>query len=256
MAQEALAIATNVADEPYRWRALAILGAVELAAGEPSMANQYFDELRSRRHGNHGLKGAIRSEGDEVEALLSTGRVHDAETVSARLSADEDTFGDPWQRSIGARCRGLVASVCGELDAAVREFELALIAHQQLPMPLELARTLLAYGTVLRRAKQKRAARERVQGALEIFASFGSAIWIKRAEAEVGRIAPAPSGVSTLTPTEARVAALVASGRTNKEVAAALSLSVKTIEANLSRIYDKLNLRSRSQLIAREASHR
>jgi len=255
-AKEALAIATNVADEPFRWRALAILGSVDLAAGEPAIANRYFDELRSRREGSHGMKGAIRSEGDEVEALLTIGRFDDAEALCARLHADEQVFGDPWQHAIGARCRGLVASVRGDLAAAVIEFDLALTAHQQLPMPLERARTLLCYGTVLRRAKRKRAARERTQAALEIFRSLGAAAWIKRAEAEVGRIAPAPSGVSTLTPTEARVVALVASGRTNKEVAAALFLSIKTVESNLSRIYDKLNLRSRSELIAREASHR
>jgi DNA-binding NarL/FixJ family response regulator len=104
---------------------------------------------------------------------------------------------------------------------------------------------------MLRRAKQKRAARERLEEALEIFNSLGAAAWIQRAESELSRIAPAPAGVSSLTPTEGRVAELVAGGRTNKEVAAELFLSVKTVEANLSRVYAKLSVRSRTELAAR-----
>ena len=134
---------------------------------------------------------------------------------------------------------------------AAAEFEHALTAHEQLPMPLERARTLLAYGTTLRRAKQKRAARSRLEDALAIFKSLGAPAWISRVESELSRIAPAAAGMSEMTPTEAKVARLVAAGRTNKEVAAELFVSAKTVEANLSRIYDKLNVRSRSELAAR-----
>ncbi len=74
--------------------------------------------------------------------------------------------------------------------------------------------------------------------------------WSARAEAELARIAPAAAG-HALTPTEARVAELVASGHSNKEVAAQLYMSVKTVEANLSRIYAKLDVRSRTELAAR-----
>jgi DNA-binding NarL/FixJ family response regulator len=123
-------------------------------------------------------------------------------------------------------------------------------------MPLERARTMLEQGTVLRRAKRKRAARESLEEALGIFKSLGASSWIQRSESELSRIAPAPAGTSTLTPTEARVAHLIASGRTNKEAAAELFLSVKTVESNLSRVYDKLNVRSRSELAARVTSQR
>ena len=81
-------------------------------------------------------------------------------------------------------------------------------------------------------------------------------VWAQRAQAELSRITPAAAGVTGLTPAEARVAALVASGRTNKEAAGKLSLSVKTVEANLSRVYDILNVRSRSELVVRMASER
>jgi DNA-binding CsgD family transcriptional regulator len=245
-AQETLAISTAIGDEPYLRRALNVLGATELAAGDPLAANAYFDRLRVR--GNHqGFRGSIRSESDEVDALVAVNRFEDVEAVYARLAA----FDDPWQRAIGARCRAILAAVRGELAASIAEFEHALSAHEQLPMPLERARTLLAYGTTLRRAKQKRAARSRLEEALAIFKSLGAPAWISRAESELSRIAPAAAGVSELTPTETKVAGLVATGRTNKEVATELFVSVKTVEANLSRIYDKLNVRSRSELAAR-----
>jgi DNA-binding CsgD family transcriptional regulator len=108
---------------------------------------------------------------------------------------------------------------------------------------------------MLRRGKQKRAARERLEEALAILNTLGASAWIKRAELELSRVAPSSAGVGTLTPTEGRVAGLVASGHTNKEVAAQLFLSVKTVEANLSRIYAKLNVRSRSELVTRVGTH-
>lgn len=256
-AHEALAIATKVGDDPYRHRALAILGTTELAAGEPAKANQYFDELRSRRaRSRDRYQGALRGDGDEVEALLGLGRASEAQKVCDRLAVDEQMFGNPWQLAIGARSRALVASAQSDLPTSIREFERALVAHELLPMPVERGRTLLAYGTVLRRNKQKRAAREKLEGALKIFKTLGASIWAQRAQGELSRITPAAAGVTRLTPTEARVATLVASGRTNKEAAGELSLSVKTVEANLSRVYDKLNVRSRSELVARMASER
>jgi DNA-binding CsgD family transcriptional regulator len=245
-AQETFAISTAIGDEPYLRRALNVLGATELAAGDPFAANTYFDRLRMR--GNHeGFRGSVRSESDEVDALVAAGRLEDADAVCARLAA----FDDPWQRAIGARGRAILAAARGDLTASLAQFENAVTAHEQLPMPLEEARTLLAYGTTLRRAKQKRAARARLEEALAIFKSLGAPAWISRVESELSRIAPAAAGVSELTPTEAKVAGLVATGRTNKEAAAELFVSVKTVEANLSRIYDKLNVRSRSELAAR-----
>ena len=245
-AQSTLALSTAVGDEPYLRRALAILGATELAAGDASAANAYFDRLRVR--GNHqGFRGSIRSESDEIDALVAVNRLEDVEGVYARLAA----FDDPWQRAIGARCRAILAAVRGDLVASIAEFEHALTAHELLPMPLERARTLLAYGTTLRRAKQKRAARARLEEALAIFSSLGAPAWMARAESELSRISPARAGVLELTPTESKIAHRVAHGSTNKEVAAELFLSVKTVEANLSRIYDKLNVRSRSELAGR-----
>jgi DNA-binding CsgD family transcriptional regulator len=251
-AREALAISSEISDAPFRARALAVLGAIELVAANPAEANRHFDEIRDCRltSGNR-YQGMLRTDGDEVETLLTLGRIDDATAVCDRLAADEQLFGNPWQCAIGARCRGLIASARGDLDRSLCEFGRALAAHAQLPMPLERGRTLLAYGSVLRRGKRKRAAREQLEASLEIFSQLGANLWTKRAQAELSRVTPAPAGVSDLTPTEARVATLVASGHTNKEVAAELSLSIKTVEANLSRVYDKLSVRSRSELARR-----
>ena len=244
-ANEALALSASVGDVPYELRALGTLGTIELAAGDPVAANHLFDRLRRVTHPGYG--GVVRSEGDEVEALIATGRLGEVHAVQQRLAR----FDYPWQRSIGSRCRALLASAHGDAESAIDHFETAISEHAYLTMPLERARTLLGYGMVLRRVKRKRAARERLEEALSIFASLGAGVWARRAEAELSRVSPSPADAGALTPTEARVADLVAAGRTNKEVAAALSLSVKTVEANLSRIYGKLDVRSRSELAAR-----
>jgi DNA-binding NarL/FixJ family response regulator len=96
-----------------------------------------------------------------------------------------------------------------------------------------------------------RNARATLEDALEIFERIGARIWADRARAELGRLGGrAPSG-DELTPTERRVAELVAEGRTNKDVAAALFVTVRTVESNLTRVYSKLGVRSRTELAAR-----
>ena len=133
---------------------------------------------------------------------------------------------------------------------AAAAFGQALAQHERLPMPFELGRTLLAQGQLRRRAKQKRAARESLQGALDIFERLGAPLWAERAGAELARIGLRPPAPLDLTPTEERVAELVAAGHTNREVAQALFVSVHTVEDNLRRIYRKLGVRSRTELAA------
>jgi DNA-binding NarL/FixJ family response regulator len=132
------------------------------------------------------------------------------------------------------------------------------VEHRRVPQPFELARTLLVKGEVERRAKQKRAARSALEQSLGIFQDLGAPLWARRARddlARVGGAVPAPS--SELTPTEQRIAQLVGEGKKNREVAEALFISVKTVEANLSRIFHKLGVRSRTELSRRiAATHR
>jgi DNA-binding NarL/FixJ family response regulator len=120
-------------------------------------------------------------------------------------------------------------------------------------MPFELGRTLLVRGVLRRRMKQRAAARETLEESLDIFERLGSPLWAERSRAEIARIGIRTEAQTQLTPIEQRIAALVAGGHTNREVAAALFLSHKTVEANLSRTYRKLGIRSRAGLAARLA---
>jgi DNA-binding NarL/FixJ family response regulator len=106
---------------------------------------------------------------------------------------------------------------------------------------------------VQRRAKQKKPARTSLEEALAVFDELGARLWSQRARVGLERTGGA-GGSGELSPTERRVAELVAEGRTNKEVAQALFVSVKTVEANLSRIYHKMGVRSRSELTRRIAA--
>ena len=102
----------------------------------------------------------------------------------------------------------------------------------------------------MRRAEQKRAARETLEASLSLFEQLSASTWAERARAELARIAGRRPGSNGLTPTERRVADLVSEGLSNKEVAAALHVTVKTVEGTLSRIYAKLGVHSRAQAVA------
>jgi DNA-binding CsgD family transcriptional regulator len=152
---------------------------------------------------------------------------------------------------VAARGRALVAAAEGDHDAARAHVERAMLAHERLPQPFERGRTLLAQGTIERRAKRRAAAREALTAALELFDGLGAPLWAERAAAELARVPGRGRASSDLTDTERRVAELVAEGLANKEVAARLFVSVRTVEANLSKVYAKLGVRSRSQLTGR-----
>jgi DNA-binding CsgD family transcriptional regulator len=150
---------------------------------------------------------------------------------------------------MAGRCEALVASVRGDHAAARDALDEALAAHAELPEPFERARTLHVQGRVERRARNWARARTSLTAALTEFDTLGAARWAEKAGADLARLPgrrPAPAG--ELTETEGRVAALVAEGLSNKEVAARLFVSVRAVEANLSRIYAKLGIRSRTEL--------
>ncbi len=150
------------------------------------------------------------------------------------------------QRGVAAalRCRGLLTGAIEELETAV-----ALAAAND--TPFDLARALLALGAAQRRTKRRREARETLESALASFERLGTVLWAERARAELRRISGRAATPGALTPAEARIAALVAEGKTNREVAAALFLSERTVEGHLSRVFAKLGVRSRTEL-ARE----
>ena len=115
-------------------------------------------------------------------------------------------------------------------------------------LPFEFARTLLLKGQLHRRLKQRRAAKEALGQALEIFERLGAPPWLQRARDDLDRCALRAHGPEELAATERRVAELAATGLTNREVAERASISPKTVEANLARAYAKLGIRSRAEL--------
>lgn len=119
---------------------------------------------------------------------------------------------------------------------------------ERLPQPLELGRTLLVLGTVRRRMRQKRRAREALEQAIATFEALPVPLWADRAHVELGHIGGRPAAGWELTATERQVAALVAEGLTNREVASRLYVTQKTVEFHLRNVFRKLGVRSRTEL--------
>lgn len=185
---------------------------------------------------------------DALEAMVGLGRFEDAEPLIEALERNGRRLDRPWMLATGARCRAMLQAARGDVTAAVTTAELAMAEHQRLPMPFERARTLLLLGQLQRRQRRRDAATATLQEAAQTFQRLGTALWAERAEAELKRGIFGRRRDHGLTETEERVAELAASGMINRDIAAALFVSPKTVEVNLTRIYRKLNIRSRAEL--------
>jgi DNA-binding NarL/FixJ family response regulator len=141
-----------------------------------------------------------------------------------------------------------VLATTGDPDAAAATLDEAGAAFERLGFRLDAARALLARGSALLRAGRRSLAAEILADARERFAVAGASLWEARAAEELDRAAPGRSA-GELTPAERRVAALVARGLKNREIAGRLYMGVATVEAHLTRIYRKLGIRSRSELV-------
>jgi DNA-binding CsgD family transcriptional regulator len=228
------------------------LGFLELSLGDSPAALKRLQPIVDRFMGDNAFDPGIRQNlaiPDAIEAMIAVGRLDEAEAVSTAWQQAGDRFDRPRIHATAARCRALLAAARGDLEGALRHAEAALEHHRELSVPFERARTLLVLGTLHRRAKHKAAAREALEEAIEILDGMGARLWADRARAELGRIG-GRAKANGLTPTETRVADLVAGGLSNKEVAGELFVSVRTVEANLTRVYAKLGVRSRAELAA------
>ena len=225
------------------------LGSAELFAGDPPAAAAHL--LRavtiSRDEIGIGEPAILRLHGDAVDALVALGRLDEARHLTDELTASGAANRLPWSTAVGARCRGLLLVASGDRPAALEELAQALVDHDTLPMPFERARTQLLFGGVLRRHGHVSDARRAIEAARDGFVALGAAIHADQAAAELRRLG-GRRPQSELTPVEERISALVADGRTNREVATALFLSVRTVDSHLSRIYRKLGVRSRTEL--------
>lgn len=238
--------ATHLTKEPT-----AYLAFLEVSLGNYSAA---LKTLRPLLDGFHPLHG-VEIEGgrylpDAIEALAALGRSDEAQPLADALTEAGAVRDRPWMLAMGARGQAHILSAQGDLEAAEHAAETALIHHQRLPMPFETARTQLLLGQIQRRRRHRQAAQMTLAAALATFESLGTPLWAQRTRAELNRVEPGATG-GELTPAEERVARRAAAGLSNKEIAAELFLAPKTVEMNLSSVYRKLGIRSRSQLHSR-----
>ena len=226
---------------------LSVLGFLEVSRGSFAAALPPLREVRdlARRMGIRE-PGIFRWHEDHIEASLAGGLPQEAAELVDELNAQATALGRPGLRAVAGRCTGLLQAATRDTDAALDTLADAIGSHGAEPS-FEQARTLLADRTVARRARRKAVARDALTAAQAIFTSTGTVLWAQRAGEELRRVG-LRSSPGTLTETERRIAELVQAGHTNREVAAELFLTPKTVEANLSRIYHKLHIRSRTQL--------
>ena len=227
--------------------ALAALGDLFLATGRAEEAARHLQLHMSLFQ---GITDVDQSPAPElVDLHLRLGDVDSATSLAHQYQQQADTKGQPWALARAARCRGLLAAD----DDIDQPFTEALSIHEQTPDIFETARTHLAYGSRLRRARQRVRAREHLESAIDIFDRLGAAPWGSMARTEL-----AATGVTArkrdestrnqLTPQELQIALLLADNHTTKQTAAALFVSPKTVEYHLRNVYRKLGCNTREEL--------
>ena len=246
---EALSVSKRTGDRWNEIKARAALGFLELSLGDAAAAHGWLaPAVQMTERMDLREPGVFPHVPDEVEALVALGELESAERLTDRLEEHGRALDRPLALATAARCRGLVAGARGHLDDAAEHLQRSLREHARTQQPLELGRTLLVAGTVRRRMRQKKGARDLLQRALTTFDGLGAPLWSQRAQRELARIGGRAPTSTGLTPTEAQIASLVAEGKTNREVAEALFVSPHTVDANLRRIYRKFGIHSRTEL--------
>jgi DNA-binding NarL/FixJ family response regulator len=225
---------------------------VALIAHEPGQAVEHLRPIweHTRREGIDD-PGVLPVAPELVEALVAIGELDEARDVVDRLRELSEQQEHPWGLATARRCAAVVALASGGYDeAAAAALADAAAAYEELGLRFDRARTLLALGRAQRRLKQWRGARESLEGAVAAFDELGSPGWADEARAQLARVGGRRPRQSDdgLTPSEQRVAELAADGRSNKEIARTLFVTIHTVEVHLSRTYAKLGVRSRTQL--------
>jgi len=248
-AERGIELSESCGDEAFRLQHVAVLGFLDLSVGDAAAADRRLRPLAAILATSGRREPSIYGElPNAIEALVELGELEEARRLQVDLQDRARRIDSPWSEASAGRCDGLILAAEGDLEDALAAYEQALVVHDRLTQPFDLGRTLLAKGTAERRARHRRAARETLEQAAGIFDELGAVLWAKKARAELARIGGrAPSG-DELTPSEQRIAELVAEGKTNKEVAAILVVTERTVESALTQIYRKLDLRSRTEL--------
>lgn len=190
---------------------------------------------------------------DAAEALIALGRLEEADQIVDVLERNGRRVDRPWMLAVAGRCRAMSLAARGDVVEAEQAVRVALDWHDRLPMPLERARTLLLFGQLQRRRRLRDPAAASLRAAASVFEEMGAALWVARAEAELARVKGKRGDGTVLTASEQRVAELAATGMTNRDIAATLFISPKTVEQNLGRVYRKLGIKNRAAIGSRLA---
>jgi DNA-binding CsgD family transcriptional regulator len=229
-------------------RSLKALGVLELSLERHEAAVSHLRRAVDLEETAGYHPSVLRVLPDAIDAMVAVGSCDEAAAVVRRLERAASASDLPWLRAMVARGRGVVDAANGDLGGARVWLQRALAEHAHLAQPFERGRTLLVLGTVERRARQKRAARDALEEARQLFDMLGAPRWVHRARSELARIGGRPPRPLALSASERKVAELAAEGHTNREIAAAMFLSDKTVEAHLTHIYRKAGVASRRQL--------
>jgi DNA-binding CsgD family transcriptional regulator len=231
--------------DAMNWADLA-LGHLDLSLGRPE-ASDRFESIWARPWiGEPRLIGAA----DAVEAAARAGRGEVARARLTELQRWTAATRASWALPLVERCRALVST---DADAE-RHFQEALLLHEASGAAFDRARTQLLFGEFLRRARRRAEARTQLRPALETFAGVRAALWEERARNELRATGDVvrhrdPEAIWQLTPQELQIARLVAKGASNRDAAAELFLSPRTVEYHLRKVFTKLGISSRTELV-------
>jgi DNA-binding CsgD family transcriptional regulator len=248
-ANEAMRLATDRGIAVFEVWARFALADLDLALGRTDDALTRLRELDDRL-GRLGLEDVDLSPAPElVEVLLRLGRTAEAAAAAEVYRARAAAKGQPWALARADRVAGLLAAD----DDVDRWFTAALAGHERSLDLYETARTRLAYGSRLRRARRRVDARSHLRASLEAFEVLGARPWADAAAQELRATGETArrrrdGDAAGLTPQERQIAVMLAEGRTTRQAAAALFLSPKTVEYHLRNVYLKLGISSREQL--------
>jgi DNA-binding CsgD family transcriptional regulator len=225
-------------------------GLLDLATGGPVEALGHLEAL-SRGGPEGGSRFyALLSAPDLIEAAARAGEPDTGKAALSRLEQWATHAALPWALALVARSRALLSGG----DRADRHFADAVRLHADGRRPFDRARTELLFGEYLRRARRRVDARPHLRSALETFQRLGAVPWEERARSELRASGESArkrdvSTIEQLTPQELQVVRLVVQGATNKEAAAQLFLSPRTIDYHLRNVFTKFGLTSRAELI-------
>lgn len=229
---ESLVIARGSGDDWSERAASTSLGFLALVSGNPPAARDRLELSDAiRRRVGIGDVGQRREGVLLIEALVELNDLDPARALADEIDHEARVMDRPAWRARAARASACARAAEGDLQGAADGIAEAITQHERVMFPFDLGQTLLLKGQVERRQRKKATARESFTQALGIFEQLGARPWIERAHH-----------------TEWRVAELAGSGLTNRELASALFVSTKIVEANLARVYRTLRIRSRAEL--------